>query len=73
MNPIFRFIYWEMNYHVEHHMFPMVPYHTLDKLHQELQADLPKPYHSIWEAFREIILTLFRQVKEPAISSTPST
>ncbi|MGO8654569.1 fatty acid desaturase, partial [Rhizobium ruizarguesonis] len=28
MNPISRFIYWNMNYHVEHHMFPMVPYHA---------------------------------------------
>ena len=29
MNPISRFIYWNMNYHIEHHMFPMVPYHAL--------------------------------------------
>ena len=28
MNPVSRFIYWNMNYHVEHHMFPMVPYHA---------------------------------------------
>ena len=28
MNPISRFIYWNMNYHIEHHMFPMVPYHA---------------------------------------------
>jgi fatty acid desaturase len=65
MNPFFRFIYWEMNYHVEHHMFPMVPYHALGKLHQELKADMPKPYRSIWEAYREIIPTLLREVKEP--------
>ena len=32
MNPISRFIYWNMNYHVEHHMFPLVPYHALPKL-----------------------------------------
>ena len=25
MNPFSRYIYWNMNYHVEHHMFPMVP------------------------------------------------
>ena len=29
MNPVSRWIYWNMNYHVEHHMFPMVPYHAL--------------------------------------------
>ena len=27
INPFSRFVYWNMNYHVEHHMFPMVPYH----------------------------------------------
>ena len=25
MNTINRFLYWNMNYHVEHHMFPLVP------------------------------------------------
>lgn len=29
INPVSRFIYWNMNYHVEHHMFPMVPFHRL--------------------------------------------
>ncbi len=65
MNPIFRFLYWEMNYHIEHHMFPMVPYHALGKLHQELKADMPAPYPSLWAAYREIIPALLRQVKEP--------
>ena len=65
MNPIFRYLYWEMNYHVEHHMFPMVPYHALGKLHQELKADMPKPYGGLWEAYREIIPAVLRQIKEP--------
>jgi len=33
MNPVSRFIYWNMNYHVEHHMFPLVPYYKLQDLH----------------------------------------
>jgi fatty acid desaturase len=65
MNPIFRFIYLDMNYHIEHHMFPMVPYHALGKLHQELKADMPQPYRSLWEAYREIVPTLIRELKEP--------
>ena len=32
MNPVFRFLYWNMNYHIEHHMFPMVPFHALERL-----------------------------------------
>ena len=65
MNPISRFLYWEMNYHVEHHMFPMVPYHNLAKLHEELKHDMPVPYSGFLEAYREIIPALFRQVKDP--------
>jgi fatty acid desaturase len=43
MNPVSRFIYWNMNYHVEHHMFPMVPYHALPRLHATIKDDLPPP------------------------------
>jgi fatty acid desaturase len=66
MNPIVRFLYWNMNYHVEHHMFPMVPYHALPALHEEMKADTPRPYRGFVEAYREIIPTLLRQVKDPS-------
>lgn len=65
MNPISRFIYWNMNYHVEHHMFPLVPYHALPKLHAAIKADCPPPYPSILSAWKEILPTLLRQVKDP--------
>ena len=38
MNPITAIIYWNMNYHVEHHMFPLVPYHALPRLHAAVEA-----------------------------------
>ena len=66
MNPISRFIYWNMNYHVEHHMFPLVPYHALPKLHKEVIADCPPPYPSILSAWREIFPSILRQVKDPS-------
>ena len=67
MNPIFRFLYWNMNYHVEHHMFPMVPYHALPELHEVMKADTPTPYASTIEAYREIIPALLRQEKRPRV------
>jgi len=66
MNPISRFIYWNMNYHVEHHMFPLVPYHALSRLHPLVKDDCPTPYPSLLSAWREIIPTLLRQTKDPA-------
>ena len=66
MNPIHRFLYWNMNYHVEHHMFPLVPYHALPKLHEAVKDDCPEPYPSLFSAWREIVPAVLRQVKDPA-------
>ena len=66
MNPLLRFLYWNMNYHVEHHMFPMVPYHALEALHREIKDDLPPPCRSVLEAYREIIPAIWRQRTDPA-------
>jgi fatty acid desaturase len=63
MNPINRFIYWNMNYHVEHHMFPMVPYHALPRLHKAIKHDLPEPNRSIFDAYREMIPAFLRQLR----------
>ena len=65
MNAISRFLYWNMNFHVEHHMFPLVPYHALPKLHEIVADEMPAPYPSLLAAWREIIPALVRQAKDP--------
>jgi fatty acid desaturase len=65
MNRISRFIYWNMNYHAEHHMYPMVPYHRLPELHAELRGDFPPPASGFIDAYREILPVLWRQRHEP--------
>ena len=66
MDPVHRYLYWNMNYHVDHHMFPLVPYHALPRLHALIKDDCPEPYPGIINAWREIVPTVFRQVKDPA-------
>lgn len=66
MNAVHRYLYWNMNYHVEHHMFPLVPYHALPKLHAAVKHDCPAPYPGILNAWREILPALLRQAKDPA-------
>jgi MocE subfamily Rieske [2Fe-2S] domain protein len=66
LHAVNRYLYWQMNYHLEHHMFPMVPYHKLARLHELVKADMPKPYDGLLEAWREIIPALLRQAKDPA-------
>ena len=63
MNPVSRFIYWNMNYHVEHHMFPMVPYHALPQLHELIRHDLPEPAPSIAAGYREMWPAIKRQLR----------
>ena len=43
LNSINRYLYWNMGYHIEHHMFPMVPYYNFGKLHELMKADCPPP------------------------------
>ncbi len=66
MNLVHRYLYWNMNYHVEHHMFPLVPYHALPRLHEVVKDDMPTPYPGILAAWREIVPSLLRQVRDPS-------
>ncbi len=66
MNPVFRFLYLNMNYHVEHHMFPTVPYRNLPALHEEIKDDLPEPCPSTWAAYREIWTAVRGQADDPS-------
>lgn len=64
MNRINRFLYWNMNYHIEHHMFPLVPYHALPQLHELVKHDCPLPFNGLIETYKEIIPTLIKQAKD---------
>jgi len=66
INPFFRFLYWNMNYHIEHHMFPMVPYHALPELHKALKFDFPEPSPSLWAALQEVFGALRKQKSDPS-------
>ncbi|MBC6407506.1 MAG: fatty acid desaturase [Rhodobacteraceae bacterium] len=65
LNPFFAFLYSNMNYHVEHHMYPMVPFHALPELHREIKGDTPPPYPSLWAAYKEIIPAILKQQSDP--------
>ncbi len=66
MNPVNRYLYWNMNFHLEHHMFPLVPYHALPRLHAVVKDDCPEPYPSLLGAWREIVPAILRQTRDPA-------
>ena len=64
LNPLFSFLYWRMNWHIEHHMYAGVPCYNLSRLYDEIQADMPKP-RGLIEAWREMRMVWQRQKREP--------
>ena len=70
-NPVFRFLFMNMNYHLEHHIYPAVPYHALPALHERLKDQLPPAFPSMVAAYRELIPTLLRQRRERDHFVTP--
>jgi len=64
MNGLNRWIYWNMNYHIEHHMYPSVPFHQLRNLHEVVKSQLPTPYPSLWSALKEALPALRKQATD---------
>ena len=54
LNPFVQFLYWHMNYHIEHHMYAAVPCYRLGRLHRLIKHDLPPCPHGIIATWQEI-------------------
>ena len=64
LDPVSEFLYWHMNWHLEHHMFAAVPCYHLAKLHRAVAHDMPKP-RTLAGAWREIREVWRRQEEDP--------
>ena len=65
MNRLCRFLYVNMNYHLEHHMFPLVPFHALPRLHAAIRDQTPPAYGGFIAVYRELLPALIRQSRDP--------
>tara|TARA_Y100000590_G_C15006487_1_gene745907 strand:- start:170 stop:469 length:300 start_codon:yes stop_codon:yes gene_type:complete len=65
INPIFSFLYWGMEYHLEHHMFPMIPSYNLKKLRHEIDDQLPKPFTSLYDFYKTVLPSLVKLATNP--------
>lgn len=70
-NRFLGFLYWNMQYHVEHHMFPAVPFYNLPRLRKAIEHDLPPAPHGLWATWREILPILKRQNEDPSYCFVP--
>ena len=60
-----RLLYWNMNYHIEHHLCPAVPFHALPRLNEHIRSELPAPAGGVLAANIEILGAIARQVRDP--------
>jgi len=65
LDPLTEFLYWHMNWHLEHHMFARVPCYNLAELHRVVAADMPKP-RTVYGAWQEMRETWRRQQLDPS-------
>ena len=71
LNPIVQFLYWHMNYHIEHHTYAGVPCYKLARLHRAIKHELPYTANGLAETWSIIITILRRQKREPSYQFVP--
>jgi fatty acid desaturase len=59
-----RTVFWNMNYHTEHHMYPVVLFDAMPRLHELVKNDLPAPNPSIWRRLSRNDSVLIRQLRD---------
>ncbi len=71
LNPFFRFLYWHMNFHIEHHMYAAVPCYNLGKLHEHIKGESPVPPRGLYAAWKGIIAIMKAQRTDPSYQYVP--
>ena len=66
------FYYWNMQYHLEHHMFPAVPFYNLPKLRRAIAHDLPPATHGLLATWREMLALRRKFLADPNYRYLPA-
>jgi len=69
--PVTKWLYWNMNYHIEHHMYAAVPCYNGAKLHDAVAHDLPPSQTSLWSGLRLLFQIKKRQKSDPSYVYVP--
>ena len=60
-NCIMSFLYMNMHYHVEHHLYPQVPFYSLPSLHKAIKDQLPAPDPGFWQTSYDVLSIVVRR------------
>jgi fatty acid desaturase len=59
-NPVMSLLMCNVNYHVEHHLFPGVPWYNLPRLHEVLAPEYRKAGTSVYSSYTSFIMDFGR-------------
>ncbi len=59
-HPLIEFLWSNVNYHLEHHLYPSVPYHALPELRRALTPDYQAHESNVANGYGRTALTLLR-------------
>eukprot|EP00929_Paragymnodinium_shiwhaense_P119992 TRINITY_DN91904_c0_g1_i1.p1 TRINITY_DN91904_c0_g1~~TRINITY_DN91904_c0_g1_i1.p1 ORF type:complete len:404 (+),score=72.59 TRINITY_DN91904_c0_g1_i1:79-1212(+) len=70
MNPLVRFVYWNMNYHAEHHLYSTFPFHQLPAAHRLLKGKLLKSDDNFFNLHYKVVTQYIpKQIAEEPVSA----
>ncbi len=75
-NRLGRFLYMNMNNHVEHHLYTQVPFHALPRLAEAIADQVPEPDAGFFKSNLEVLLVVARRSfgrysKAPSLRQAP--
>jgi len=59
-HPLMEFLWSNVNYHLEHHLYPSVPYHALPKLRQALSPEFQAHQSNVANGYGRTALNLLK-------------
>ncbi|MEO0712088.1 MAG: fatty acid desaturase, partial [Pseudomonadota bacterium] len=59
--PVAQFLYMNMNNHVEHHLYPQVPFYNLNALAEEVKDQVPEPDPGFFKTNIEVLRVVTRR------------
>ena len=60
-NRVGCFLYLNMNNHVEHHLYPQVPFYSLPQLHAAVADQTPRPDPGFWRTNLDLLSVVIRR------------
>ncbi len=69
-HPVLSFLMCNINYHLEHHLYPGVPWYNLPKLHQLLQPEYVAAGSSVYRSYTTFLIDVVKALRSGVTSGT---